>query len=63
MRLQSIYLILLVYMGDSPELYVSSTGGLWICPRHNRFLKLHAIYNPPLHLIAFLYSQLIPGTA
>ena len=29
-------------------------------PRHPRLLKLHPIYNPPLHLLAFFYSQLTP---
>ena len=28
------------------------------CPRYPRLLKLHAMYNPPLHVIAFFYSQL-----
>ena len=46
-------------MGGCPRTFYS-TGGLRTCPRHRRLLKLHAIYNPPLHLIAFLYSQLTP---
>ena len=54
-----IYLTHLVYMGGCPRTFYS-TGGLRTCPRHRRLLKLHAIYNPPLHLIAFLYSQLTP---
>ena len=46
-------------MGGCPRTFYS-TGGLQTCPLHRRLLKLHAIYNPPLRLIAFLYSQLIP---
>ena len=51
-----IYLTYLVYMGGCPRTFYS-IGGLRTYPHHRRLLKLHAIYNSLLHLIAFLYSQ------
>ena len=48
-----LYVFLFLHGRLLPELL--SVGRLRTCPRHP---KLHTMYNPPLHIIAFFYSQL-----
>lgn len=50
-----IYPTHLVYIGGCPQNFYS-IGGLQTYLRHYQLLKLYAIYNRLLYLIAFLYS-------